>query len=427
MARPNVSAFSTLPAVAMTPLNAYLLALLAAAAWGGRRAAPSAAVPGKMRFAVLVPARDEEAAIGDTLASLDRLDYPHQQVEVIVLADNCRDRTPQVAADAGATVWRRHDDDEGGKGAVLAWGLDRVLAERPDVDAVALIDADCAVAPNLLGAVEARMGMRMTAVQVAYGVANPEASWTAGLRYASFTLVNLVRPLGKATLGLSAGLLGTGMAFTRDLIASHRWSASSLLEDQEHHLRLVAEGERVVFARETWVRSAMPTSLRRSSSQLLRWDAGRVELIRRWVPPLVASGLRRRDAVQLHAAMETFVPPQSLLVAANVASALLALPASRGVRRVAAGNLAAQACFVVGGLALARAPAHVWRALAFAPALAAWKLRLLARLWLGRGPTSWVRTEREPRSDARPDVGSRPAARHPARDAIQLVPAHIRP
>jgi hypothetical protein len=263
------------------------------------------------------------------------------------------------------------------------------------------VDADCVVAPNLLTAIEARLLAGANAVQAAYVVANPDASWPAGLRWASFALVNVVRPQGKAALGLSAGLFGTGMAFTRELLARHPWAARSLLEDQEHHLALVAAGERVAFAPETSVVSAMPTSLRGSSSQQMRWDAGRAGLARTWTPRLVASGLRRRDAAQLHAALEPLLPPQSLLLAANGAGCLLALRAGRVVRGIALANLAAQATFVVGGLAFARAPAPVWRALVCAPALAAWKLHLLAKLWLGRGPTSWVRTDRELQSRRR--------------------------
>jgi hypothetical protein len=106
--------------------------------------------------------------------------------------------------------------------------------------------------------------------------------------------------------------------------------------------------------------------------------------------------VRRRDPACLHAALEPLVPPQSLLLAANAAGLLLALRARSGRRRLAVANAAAQVGFVVGGLSLAGAPAAVWRALALAPALAVWKLTLMARLWGRRAPTDWVRTEREP-------------------------------
>jgi hypothetical protein len=389
-----ISRAALLP-TAVSPFNAYLLVLLAAAAHGRRRA-PSAAAGSRLRFAVLVPARDEEASIAATLASLRGLEYPAERVQIFVVADNCADCTAAVAKAAGASVWERTGGEDG-KGAALAWGLERVERE---VDAVVIVDADCAAAPNLLAAVEGRLRDGAAAVQVAYGVANPDASPVAALRHASFALVNGVRPLGKTTLGLSAGLFGTGMAFTRELLARQPWTARSLAEDQEYHLALVAGGERVVFAAETCIISSMPTSLRRSRSQQLRWDAGRVALIRTWTPRLLRAGLRRRDVAQIHAALEPLVPPQSLLLALNAAGCLLTVRARPAVRGLAVANAAGQAVFVLGGLAVTRAPASVWRALVFAPALATWKLGLLARLWLGRGPTTWVRTEREPQAPA---------------------------
>lgn len=419
MARRGLTALALLALVGLGLLNVYLLMLLAAAARGLRRAVPAANPGCQLRFVVLVPARDEERSIGEALASVHRLDYPAERFDAIVIADNCTDRTADVAVDCGATVWRRRDDGGGGKGAALAWGLDRLAAERPDADAVVLVDADCVVAPNLLTALEARLRAGAVAVQVPYGVANPSASWTAALRYASFALVNLVRPLGKATLGLSAGLFGTGMAFSTDLLARQPWTARSLVEDQEYHVGLVAAGDRVAFAHETGIASAMPTTLRRSTSQHLRWEAGRGELLRKWSPRLLAAGVRRRDAVQIHAAAEALVPPQSLLLATNAASAVAAWQAPPAIRRLALANVAAQAAFVTGGLLLVGAPARVWRALALAPGLMVWKLGLLMRLWLGRGPTSWVRTGREPpagqaRAAARPRV-NRPERRRPIR------------
>jgi cellulose synthase/poly-beta-1,6-N-acetylglucosamine synthase-like glycosyltransferase len=379
----------TPPALATAALagsNAYLLGLLVAAAARRPREVGATGTPGRMRFAVLVPARDEEATIATTLTSLRRLDYPRDRLQLIVIADNCTDATASVAANAGATVWRREDAADGGKGAAIAWALARMQACGPD----------CEVSPNLLTAVEARMRSGAAAVQVAYGVANPDASWLAALRYASFALVNVVRPCGKTALGLSCGLFGTGMGFTRGLLERHQWTARSLVEDQDYHLQIVAAGERVTFAPEAWVRSPMPTTLRRARSQQLRWDAGRAALIRRYTPRLLRLGLCRRDPARLHAALEPLVPPQSLLLAANTAGLLLALRAPSRRRRLAVANAASQAGFVVGGLSLAGAPAAVWRALALAPALAVWKLTLLARLWAGRGPTDWVRTEREP-------------------------------
>jgi hypothetical protein len=73
----------------------------------------------------------------------------------------------------------------------------------------------------------------------------------------------------------------------------------------------------------------------------------------------------------------------------------LALGGTRAARWAGAANLAGQAGFVAGGLALTQAPLVTWRALALAPALAVWKVALLSRLWLHGPPSDWVRTARD--------------------------------
>jgi 1,2-diacylglycerol 3-beta-glucosyltransferase len=404
-----VSRLTTLARPALTCLallDGYLLALLAAAAAGRRRASPSLSSPGRLRFAVLVPARDEEESIGATLDSLRSMSFPSGRFEVFVLADNCRDGTAQVAAAKGATAWTRVDARGGSKGATLAWGLERLWAERPEVDAVAVVDADCRVSDNLLSAIEARVRQGARAVQVDYAVSNPDESWSSALRFASFALTNTVRPLGKAKLGLSSGLFGSGMGFSSDVLQRHPWRSLGELrrdlagvgagvEDGEHHLRLVASGERVVFEPRAWVRSPMPTSIRGSENQQLRWEAGRFALIRAWTSKLVAGAVRRRDPVRLHAGLEPFVPPQSILFAASAAAALAARYGPASTRRLALIGVAGHAVFVAGGLALVRAPARVWQALALAPAFALWRIRLLPRLLLRRAPARWrARAER---------------------------------
>ena len=54
------------------------------------------------RFAVVVPAHDEEAGIVATVKSLLTTDYPGDRRQVIVVADNCEDATAARAAEAGS-------------------------------------------------------------------------------------------------------------------------------------------------------------------------------------------------------------------------------------------------------------------------------------------------------------------------------------
>src|SRR5690242_16080598 len=50
-----------------------------------------------IRFAILIPAHNEETVLGDLLESLRSLDYPHDSYSVHVVADNCTDSTAVLA------------------------------------------------------------------------------------------------------------------------------------------------------------------------------------------------------------------------------------------------------------------------------------------------------------------------------------------
>jgi hypothetical protein len=392
----------------LTLSTGYLLALLLASRRRsdpvGRRFDPVEELPGeraqpRMRFVVLIPAHDEQDGIGATLESLADSDYPRERRRTIVIADNCTDATAERARAAGVEVWERADSSRRGKGHALQWALERLQLSCRPCDAVVLIDADCLASPNMLSAIEVRLSRGVNAVQVNYVAGNPHASPASALRFAGFALMNTVRFQGKQRLGLSCGLVGTGMAFTTELLLREPWAATGLTEDAEYHMRLVESGERAEFVGDAWVSSAVPTSLHKGSDQQARWEQGKLQLIGRWTPRLIASGVLKRDPVRMHAGLENLVPPQSLIAAGSAGSAVAGLLlGSRRLLSLSLATLFAQIVFVLAGLRAVQAPAQAYRALLLSPALIVRKLALYAQLLRGRGPTAWVMTEREPAS-----------------------------
>ncbi len=377
----------------------YLLALLAGARQASRK--PSlASYPGaRTRFAVLIPAHDEEQGIDATLASIAACDYPPDRRHVIVIADNCSDRTATRARQAGVEVWERTDPTKRDKGAAVMWAGERLTSTRSEFDAVVMLDADCLVSKNMLAAMDAAFHSGAQAAQVSYLVGNPEESHASALRFAAFTLMATVRPLGKQAFGLSCGLFGTGMAFTMEQLRREPWRATGFGEDFEYHLRIVDGGGRVEFLPTAWVKSAMPTSFAVSAEQQARWEKGKLVVIRRWGARLMLSGLRQRDFVRMHAGLEQLVPPQSLIAAGTLGSVLAGLLLrSRRLLGWSLATLAAQSLLVVGGLRLVRAPASAYRGLLAAPMLIWGKIVLYVRMLRGRGPTAF-KTERQMSKD----------------------------
>lgn len=164
-----------------------------------------------------------------------------------------------------------------------------------------------------------------------YVVSNPDASPTAALRWAGFALIHDVRPRGKRRLGLSCGLFGTGMAFRKKLLREHPWTAFSITEDAEYHLRLVAGGDAVAFADEAWVASPMPTSPDAAHDQQLRWETGNAQLARA-ATSLLVGGRVGRDSRRVAAALDRLVPAQSVLSTGTILAGVV------GLRSAAAGS-----------------------------------------------------------------------------------------
>jgi cellulose synthase/poly-beta-1,6-N-acetylglucosamine synthase-like glycosyltransferase len=379
----------------VTAETGYLLLLLgfAAKAYPTRRVRHGS----PLRIAVLIPAHDEESVVEACVASLTAQDHPADRRAVIVIADNCADATAARARTAGAAVWERDDPEHPGKGQAVAWALARLLDEDLDIDAVAMVDADCVASRNFLATLDVALRGGAAAVQVAYDVANPEASPSAGLRWAGFALMHRVRPRGRRALGLSADLFGSGMAFRTELLRAHPWQSYSITEDAEYHLQLVRAGIRVAFRDDASVSSPMPTTFQGAREQQLRWESGNANLARQTSRELVFDGVRRGDVHLMHAGFEQLALPQTALLSLNAATTGLAVALrSRRLTRLGLALSAGQALYVVGGLRVAGAPPAVYRALRSAPELVARKLPLLARIGRGRGTTKWTRTERSP-------------------------------
>jgi hypothetical protein len=378
------------------------LTVLTASAWVATARRPSRTPGTATRFVVLIPAHDEEAVIGDTLAALAAVDYPAELRSVHVVADHCTDRTVELVTAAGVDV-RENTSGNRGKGPALQWLLGTVLDEitavgRP-VDAVVIVDADTVVEPGFLGAIAAQLEAGATVVQGQYRVRDPGTSTATALRSAALALRHHLRPLGRTALGGSCGLFGNGMAFRTEVLRTRAWS-DHLTEDIELQNELLLDGVLVAYAPDAVVEAAMPTTLEGARTQNERWERGRIELARRFVPRLV--GVARRDPSRRVAAVDEvldhLVPPLSVLVAATGATAVAstALAWGRGVKRPLKGwgLVAALAAHVVSGLVLAKAPASVYRSLLHAPTMVVWKLRLWSRMLLRPGAEGWARTAR---------------------------------
>ena len=387
-------------AACLAALAAYLGVLTFAALRGGRsRMAPG---PGARRFAILVPAHNEELLIGRLIQNLDALDYPRDRYDVFVVADNCDDDTAERARTRGAHVYERFDRSQRGKGFALRWLLRQIRATGRGYDAYVVFDADSVVQANFLRSMDGRLAGGAQVIQAYYSVLNATESMLSGLRFAALAAVHYLRPLGRSSLGLSSGLKGNGMCFAAPVIERFSWRWFGLAEDVEFHLALVGDGLRVEFAPETTVLADMPVTFAQAESQNARWEQGRLQQVRERVPALLREGVRRRDPLRIDAAVEQLIPPLSVSFALAWlclgASWMLGVPVAGWL---AAASLAGHMVHLCAALLLVRAPLSAYRALAYTPLYVGWKLYVYGRAMagaVGARNAAWIRTARTARS-----------------------------
>jgi cellulose synthase/poly-beta-1,6-N-acetylglucosamine synthase-like glycosyltransferase len=246
----------------------YLVPTLVAQLWAGRGSA--GARPEPHTFAILIPAHNEEATLDRALRSVRELDYPPDRFQTFVIADNCTDRTAEIARSMGAACFERSDRERRGKGYAVAYGIEQIAGTKPDI--VLMLDADCQLNPGALRAFDTAFAEGAEAVQSAVRFANADAG-AIGLVAAVGAAIDARAAEGRGRLGRSAPLRGMGMAFRRSVLERVPWDAFGIVEDAEYDSRLQHAGIRVRYCAGAVVTTSAPVRLADLAGQRRRWRA----------------------------------------------------------------------------------------------------------------------------------------------------------
>ena len=325
---------------------------------------------------------------------------------MLVIADNCSDRTAAVAVEAGARVVARFDPCRKSKGHAIEY-LINVLessGEADKLDALVIIDADSTVHPKLLDRFAEGLGRGYDWMQCYDGVSNPGASWRQRLLAYAFSLINGVTPLGLETLGLSTGFRGNGMCLSIQGLRRVPWRAHGLAEDIEYSWTLRTAGERIHFIRDAAVYASMlAEGGAPSANQRRRWEFGRSALRRTMLAPLLRSPhlgwveksvavieLRCRTVIHLLCIYGLLTLGFFWLMPGMIREHNYAFLVLGGLFQ----TIATFAILVhaLGPFLLSWVPWHFGLALVFLPYYAIWKMTVLLR----GEPEEWVRTARPP-------------------------------
>lgn len=229
------------------------------------------------KFAVMISARNESAVIGDLIHSIKVQNYPQELIDIFVIADNCDDDTAEVAREAGATVFKRFNTKEVGKGYALDYGFSCVRERYADrgYEAYFVFDADNVLDVNYFREMNATFDSGAKVSTSYRNSKNYDSNWISAGYAVWFLREAKFLSQARLTLNTSCAISGTGFYISADIIEKHGgWKWHLLTEDIEFSAQSILDGIRISYTPTAVLYDEQPITFRDSWNQRFRWAKG---------------------------------------------------------------------------------------------------------------------------------------------------------
>ncbi|MBQ3225872.1 MAG: glycosyltransferase family 2 protein [Clostridia bacterium] len=275
---------------------------------GGKKLSPK-----KMnKYAVLIPARNEEKVIPHLIASIKGQTYPSELIDIFVIADNCTDNTAQVSMEAGAFhVYQRENKELIGKGYALDYTLAKIREDYPDNDyeGYFVFDADNLLDERYIEEMNTMFSNGHRIITSYRNTKNYGTSWVSAgcslwyLRESRF--LNHPRTL----LNTSCAISGTGFLVHREILEKvGGWKFFLLTEDIEFTLHHVLEGECIAYCDKAVLYDEQPVKFSQSWRQRMRWTKGSMQVTRKYFFKMVKGIFTGKGFACFDLAVATMIP-----------------------------------------------------------------------------------------------------------------------
>lgn len=231
----------------------------------------------KLKYAVVIGARNEEKVIAALLDSIRANDYPQDKITVFVAAHNCTDNTAAIAREHGAVVYEYNNPDERTVGYAYKYLFDRINADIgiESFDGVFIINADNVLTPDYIS--------KMNDAFIAYDGKNIVTSYrnsgnigdnVMSCLYGMYFLSACrYEARGRTLCNCSTRVSGTGYVMPSELV-KNGWEYVTLTEDWEFTADQIARGHKVMHCDEAEFFDEQPTTVPVMLRQRLRWARG---------------------------------------------------------------------------------------------------------------------------------------------------------
>ncbi len=261
----------------------------------------------KLRYGIIIPARNEETVVGNLIDSIRKNNYPQDKLDIFVIAHNCTDSTAERAREMGAIVYEYENPEENTMGYAFKYLFERIREDFgvENYDGFFLFNADNILDVNYFD--------KMNDAFVACDRKNVITSFRNSKNFGE-NLISACYGLyfmygcrfesrGRTVLGCSTRVQGTGYVISSEIVKDG-WKYVTLTEDWEFTADRVLLGEKIYFCDEAVFYDEQPTDLRVMWRQRLRWAKGHLlvcltrfsDMLRAIFKPVSRGGIKNKGS-----------------------------------------------------------------------------------------------------------------------------------
>ena len=245
----------------------------------------------KNRFAIIIPARNEEKVIGNLLDSLKKQKYPKELYDVFVFPNNCNDKTKEIAIENNAKIIECSKKIKS-KGEALKYSFKFLNDNFNCYDAFIIFDADNVVHPQFI---EKMNDALCSGYQLAQGYRdskNPHDTWISNCYTLYYMIQNHFFNRARMNIGQSSFINGTGFMIAKERLYKKGYNPKSMTEDIELSVKCAINNEEIAFVREAITYDEQITTLKESFKQRMRWSIGTNQCLLNYAPNLIQGGIK---------------------------------------------------------------------------------------------------------------------------------------
>lgn len=247
--------------------------------WVDKRTFPKSSK--KNRFAILIPARNEESVIKDTITSIyNNQNYPRELYDIYVVCHNCTDNTIKEVQEAGAIPIPLKTEIKRAYLAVDA-GIKYILNTGINYDILMRLDADNKVNDDFMNLMNDAFNSGCEIVRPYESASNMSQTGFTQACGLYYIFDSRFSSRGREFLGFDAHVNGPGSCFKMDIFRKIKgYDTKSICEDTDFYFKRMLEGYHLSYCEDAVVYEDLPSTLKDTYNRNIRLASGNIRLFK---------------------------------------------------------------------------------------------------------------------------------------------------